>query len=134
MLKDCTGAEKLLGVEVRRNLGRPEFSIKFEVVVDGETEERNVTLKPGIWNKGAIVSALVRAAYSQDEMEAINNNRLSVLADLMEGIRTEGVVGAIKVIVTQSAEAKAEYETMQKWRATVKRWAAELLTQHPELC
>lgn len=134
MLKDCTGAEKLLGVEVRRNLGRPEFTIKFEVVVDGETEERNVTLKPGIWNKGAIVSALVRAAYSQDEMEAINNNRLSVLADLMEGIRTEGVVGAIKVIVNQSSEAKAEYETMQKWRATAKRWAAELLTQHPELC
>lgn len=134
MLKDCTGAEKLLGVEVRRNLGRPEFTIKFEVVVDGETEERNVTLKPGIWNKGAIVSALVRAAYSQNEMEAINNNRLSVLADLMEGIRTEGVVGAIKVIVNQSPEAKAEYETMQKWRATAKRWAAELLTQHPELC
>ena len=134
MLKDCTGAERLLGVEVKRNLGRPEFTIKFEVVVDGEPEERNVTLKPGIWNKGAIVSALVRAAYSQDEMEAINNNRLSVLADLMEGIRTEGVVGAIKVIVNQSAEAKAEYETMQKWRATVKRWAAELLTQHPELC
>ena len=104
------------------------------MVVDGETEERNVTLKPGIWNKGAIVSALVRAAYSQDEMEAINNNRLSVLADLMEGIRTEGVVGAIKVIVNQSSEAKAEYETMQKWRATAKRWATELLTQHPELC
>ena len=134
MLKDCTGAEKLLGVEVRRNLGRPEFTIKFGVVVDGETEERNVTLKPGIWNKGAIDSALVRAAYSQDEMEAINNNRLSVLADLMEGIRTEGVVGAIKVIVNQSSEAKAEYETMQKWRATAKRWATELLTQHPELC
>ena len=132
MLKDCTGAEKLLGVEVRRNLGRPEFTIKFEVVVDGETEERNVTLKPGIWNKGAIVSALVRAAYTQDEMEAINNNRLSVLADLMEGLRTEGLVGAIKVIVNQSAEAKAEYDTMQKWRATAKRWAAELLTQYPE--
>lgn len=134
MLKDCTGAERLLGVEVKRNLGRPEFTIKFEVVVDGETEERNVTLKPGIWNKGAIVSALVRAAYSQDEMEAINNNRLSVLADLMDGLRTEGLVGAIKVIVNQSSEAKAEYETMQKWRATAKRWAAELLTQHPELC
>ena len=134
MLTNCTGEEKLLQVEVKRNLGRPEFTIKFEVVVDGETEERNVTLKPGIWNKGAIVSALVRAAYSQDEMEAINNNRLSVLADLMEGLRTEGLVGAIKVIVNQSAEAKAEYETMQRWRATAKRWAAELLTQYPEVC
>ena len=134
MLKDCTGAERLLGVEVKRNLGRPEFTIKFEVVGDAGLEERNVTLKPGVWYKGAIVSALVRAAYSQDEMEAINNNRLSVLADLMDGIRSEGVVGAIKVIVNQSEEAKAEYETMQKWRATAKKWAAELLTQYPELC
>ena len=134
MLKDCTGAERLLEVEVKRNLGRPEFTIKFEVVGDSGPEERNVTLKPGVWNKGAIVSALVRAAYSQDEMEAINNNRLSVLADLMDGIRSEGVVGAIKVIVNQSEEAKAEYETMQKWRATAKKWAAELLTQYPELC
>ena len=104
------------------------------MVGDAGPEERNVTLKPGVWNKGAIVSALVRAAYSQDEMEAINNNRLSVLADLMDGIRSEGVVGAIKVIVNQSEEAKAEYETMQKWRATAKKWAAELLTQYPELC
>lgn len=134
MLKDCTGAERLLGVEVKRNLGRPEFTIKFEVLVDGESAERSVTLKPGVWNKGAIIAALVRAAYSQDEMEAINNNRLSVLADLMDGLRTEGLVGAIKVIVNQSAEAKAEYETMQKWRATAKRWAAELLTQYPEVC
>ena len=134
MLKDCTGAEKLLGVEVKRNLGRPEFTIKFVVVGDAGPEERNVTLKPGVWNKGAFVSALVRAAYSQDEMEAINNNRLSVLTDLMEGLRTEGLVGAIKVIVNQSAEAKAEYETMQRWRATAKRWAAELLTQYPEVC
>ena len=101
---------------------------------EAEPEERNVTLKPGVWNKAAIVSALVRSAYSQDEMEAINNNRLAVLADLMEGLRTEGLVGAIKVIVNQSAEAKAEYETMQKWRATAKRWAAELLTQYPEVC
>ena len=134
MLKDCTGAERLLGVEVKRNLGRPEFTIKFEVVGDEGPEERNVTLKPGVWNKGAIVSALVRAAYSQDEMEAINNNRLSVLADLMDGIRSEGVVGAIKVIVNQSEEAKAEYDTMQKWRATAKKWATDLLSQYPELC
>ena len=134
MLTNCTGEEKLLQVEVKRNLGRPEFTIKFEVVEDGETAARNVTLKPGVWNKAAIVSALVRAAYTQDEMEAINNNRLSVLADLMEGLRTEGLVGAIKVIVNQSAAAKAEYDTMQKWRATAKRWAAELLTQYPEVC
>ena len=132
MLTNCTGEEKLLQVEVKRNLGRPEFTIKFEVVEDGETAERNVTLKPGVWNKAAIISALVRAAYTQDEMEAINNNRLSVLADLMEGLRTEGLVGAIKVIVSQSEDAKAEYDTMQKWRATAKRWAAELLAKYPE--
>ena len=134
MLKDCTGAEKLLGVEVKRNLGRPEFTIRFEVVVDGETEERNVTLKPGVWNKAAIISALVRAAYSQDEMEAINNNRLLVLTSMTDAMKTDGIIGAIKVIKEQSEEAKAEYDAMQAWRATAKRWAAELLTQYPEVC
>ena len=134
MLKDCTGAERLLGVEVKRNLGRPEFTIKFEVAGDAEPEERNVTLKPGVWNKAAIVSALVRAAYSQDEMEAINNNRLAVLDDMMDAFRTNGAVGAIKVITEQAVEARQEFLTMQEWRATAKRWATELLTQYPELC
>ena len=51
----------------------------------------------------------------------------------MDGIRSEGVVGAIKVIVNQSEESKAEYDTMQKWRTTAKRWAAELIAEYPEL-
>jgi len=134
MLEICTGAEKLLGVEEKRNLGRPEFTIRFEVVADGEPVERNVTLKPGVWNKDAIIAALIRSAYSQNEMEAINNNRLSVLNDMMNAIRTDGLVGAIKVVVEQSTEAKHEYDTMQKWRATAKKWANELLSQYPELC
>ena len=134
MLTNCTGEEKLLQVEVKRNLGRPEFTIKFEVVEDGETAERNVTLKPGVWNKAAIVSALIRAVYSQDEMEAINNNRLALLTDMMDALKSDGLIGAVKVIREQSEIAKAEYETMQKWRATAKKWANELLTYHPEIC
>lgn len=134
MLDNCTGAEKLLGVEVKKNLGRPEFTIKFEVVADGEPVEHNVTLKPGVWNKSAIIAALVRSAYSQDEMEAINNNRLAVLDDMMDAFRTNGVVGAIKVITEQAVEARQEFLTMQKWRATAKEWAKELLTQYQELC
>ena len=134
MLKNFTGAGKLLGVEKRIILGRPEFTIRFEVVADGEPVERNVTLKPGVWNKDAIIAALIRSAYSQNEMVAINNNRLSVLNDMMNAIRTDGLVGAIKVVVEQSTEAKHEYDTMQKWRATAKKWANELLSQYPELC
>lgn len=134
MLENYTGKEKLLGVEVKKNLGRSEFTIRFEVVEDGEPVERNVTLKPGVWNKSAIIAALVRSAYSQDEMEAINNNRLAVLDDMMDAFRTNGVVGAIKVITEQAVEARQEFLTMQKWRATAKEWAKELLTQYPELC
>lgn len=134
MLTNCTGEEKLLQVEVKRNLGRPEFTIKFEVVENGETAERNVTLKPGVWNKAAIVSALIRAVYSQDEMEAINNNRLALFTDIMDALKSDGLIGAVKVIKEQSEIAKAEYETMQKWRATAKKWANELLTYHPEIC
>ena len=53
---------------------------------------------------------------------------------MMNAIRTDGLVGAIKVVVEQSTEAKHEYDTMQKWRATAKKWANELLSQYPELC
>ena len=134
MLTNCTGEEKLLQVEVKRNLGRPEFTIKFEVVGDEGTEERNVTLKPGVWNKGAIISALVRAAYSQDEMEAINNNRTSFLSSILSALVTDGVLGAMNFVKDSDAETAAEYSTMQKWRATAKKWATELLTQYPELC
>ena len=134
MLTSCTGEERILQVEMKRNLGRPEFTIKFEVVENGEAAERSVTLKPGVWNKAAIVSALIRAVYSQDEMEAINNNRLALLTDMMDALKSDGLIGAVKIIKEQSEIAKAEYDTMQKWRATAKKWAAELLSFHPEIC
>ena len=134
MLKDCTGAEKLLGVEVKRNLGRPEFTIKFEVLVDGESAERSVTLKPGVWNKGAIIAALVRAAYSQDEMEAINSNRTAFLTKVISAFVKEGPLGALNVAKEVSEESLTEFNTMQVWRATAKRWAVELITQYPVLC
>ena len=134
MLKNFTGAGKLLGVEKRIILGRPEFTIRFEVVADGEPVECNVPLKPGVWNRSAVISALIRSFYSQDEMEAISNNRLSAFNDMMNAIRTDGLVGAVKVVVEQDEEANHEYETMQRWRATAKRWAKELLLQYPERC
>ena len=104
------------------------------MAADGETAERSVTLKPGVWNKGAIIAALVRSLYSQDEMEAINNNRLLVLTSMTDAMKTDGIIGAIKVIKEQSEEAKAEYDAMQAWRATAKRWATDLLSQYPEVC
>lgn len=102
------------------------------MVENGEAAERSVTLKPGVWNKAAIVSALIRAVYSQDEMEAINNNRLALLTDMMDALKSDGLIGAVKIIKEQSEIAKAEYDTMQKWRATAKKWAVELLTLYPE--
>ena len=132
MLKNFTGAGKLLGVEKRIILGRPEFTIRFEVVADGEPVECNVPLKPGVWNRSAVISALIRSFYSQDEMEAISNNRLSVFNDMMNAIRTDGVSGAVKVMADMS-ETDNEYETMQKWRKIAKKWATELIHQYPEI-
>ena len=59
-----------------------------------------------MWRKDLIISAIIRAKYSADEMEAITNN---VLADITD------------------RNAREEHRAMQQWRMKAKQWATELM-------
>ena len=68
-------------------------------------------LPVGVWNRGAIISAIVRMRYSADDVEAIVNN---VLADPLNPARMD------------------EYQALQQWRRTAKEYATELMAYADE--
>lgn len=61
---------------VKNHLGRPQMTIKV-----GMGSEDMVTLPVAVWNYGAIVSALIRHKYSENEVEAIMRNLLGKKMD-----------------------------------------------------
>lgn len=94
-------------VSVRRDLGQNIFSVAFDIDETAEGYEyRTAELPPGVWRKDLIISAIIRARYSADEMEAITNN---VLADITDGA------------------AREEHRAMQQWRMKAKQWARDLM-------
>lgn len=107
--KDITKLDKP-PVTIRRVLGMPIYSIIGNIREDtehGVTVWDEVELPPSVWNKGAIVSALIRMRYTADDVEAIVNN---VLSDPFNDDRM------------------SEYEALQRWRTECKEYASELMT------
>lgn len=94
-------------VSARRDLGQNIFTVAFDIneTADGY-EFETAELPPGMWRKDLIISAIIRAKYSADEMEAITNN---VLADITD------------------RNAREEHRAMQQWRMKAKQWARELM-------
>lgn len=86
---------------VQNDLGRKRAIVKV-----GNGYETLVELEPGVWGYGAIVAALVKSRYTNDEMQAIVNNHL--LGD-------------------DNLENEQEYDDMQEWRRKCKARAKELL-------
>lgn len=71
---------------VKNHLGRPEMTIKV-----GMGSEDFIALPTAVWNYGAIVSALIRYKYSENEVEAIMRNLLGKkmdAADEFEALNT----------------------------------------------
>ena len=94
-------------VSARRDLGQNIFTVAFDIEHTAEGYEyETAELPPGVWRKDLIISAIIRAKYSGDEMEAITNN---VLADMT------------------SKQARDEHWAMQQWRKKAKQWATELM-------
>lgn len=94
-------------VSVRRDLGQNIFTVAFNVTeVENGYEFETAKLPPGVWRKDLIISAIIRAKYSADEMEAIHNN---VLADLTDN------------------DAKSAHTAMQQWRQKAKQWSREIM-------
>lgn len=94
-------------VSVRRDAGQNIFTVAFDINETAEGYEfETAELPPGVWRKDLIISAIIRARYSADEMEAIAMN---VLADI------------------SSKDARNEHRAMQQWRMKAKQWARELM-------
>lgn len=102
-------------VVVNNDLGRKRVTIRVERDCDSTVE-----LETGVWNYGAIVSALVRAKYSADDIEAITNNNIALLTMPSE---------VSSAASEEDREEKlAEFKEMQEWRSKCKERARELLT------
>ncbi|MCM1219921.1 MAG: hypothetical protein NC548_36070 [Lachnospiraceae bacterium] len=113
-------------LSVVRNLGRKQVTVNFdikELPEDDSTGYRyswqSVTLAPGVWSYGAIVSAIVALEYNPNEIEAMTANLMSALA----GILTEGL-GKI-------AEYKDEFAAFTKWRLHAKEVAKAIIDKYP---
>ena len=74
-----------------------------------------IELPVGVWNYGAIVSALFRTKYSEDAVEAIINNNIALIA-VPSAVDDE-----------EGQQKLSEFEEMQKWREQCKARAKELL-------
>lgn len=68
---------------------------------------RSVRLEPGVWSYDAIVSAIIRAEYPSDRMEAVVNNYL---------------------VSPDEGDHRAEFTTLQEHRAKAKRVAREVIS------
>lgn len=101
-------------VVVNNDLGRKKVTIRVEKGGDNTVE-----LETGVWNYGAIVSALVRAKYSADDIEAITNNNIALLTMPSE---------VSSAASEEDREEKlAEFWKMQEWRSKCKERAKELI-------
>lgn len=103
-------------VIVQNDLGRKKAIIKV-----GNGNDTMVELETGVWNYGAIVSTLVRAKYSEDEVEAIINNNIALLA-------------TPSAVSDEDGQQKlSEFQQMQEWREKCKARAKELLAIGEEM-
>ena len=104
------GNEKPEDVVIKLRLGQRQYTVNFNVEsLKNETYKyrwQSVTLEPGVWAYGAIVSAIVGLRYPDDVMQAIVNNFL---------------------IEPKTDEAIGEMEAMQAWRAYAKTVAKQCL-------
>lgn len=89
---------------------------RFVVSVKVEAESNDfVTLPIAVWNYGAIVSALIRHKYSENEVEAIVNNCIMLIQN------------PSSVSEEESKEKMNEFNEFQEYREKCKARAKELL-------
>lgn len=104
------GNEKPRPVESKLRLGQRQRTVNFNVreLTEGPYKYgwQSVTLEPGVWNYGPIVSAIINLEYPADKMQAVVNNYLADQDD---------------------PEAAGEMLDMQQWRALAKKVAKDVL-------
>lgn len=83
----------------------------------------SVILPMGVWNKSVIINALIRAKYSQDQVEAIINNHFLAIGEWLEA----------KFVGSTDPFIDSEYDGLQNWRKTCKQLADEALAIYPAI-
>ena len=98
-----------------RRLGQPVYTINM-FVEEWEDGFRwvSVTLPLGVWERNAIINALINLYYPTDRMDAIRNN-YDLVRDGVAGDKTE--------------EYTKEYLDMQAWRKKAKELADEIIEE-----
>ena len=95
---------------------------RFVVSVKVEAESNDfVTLPIAVWNYGAIVSALIRHKYSENEVEAIVSNSLMLMQN------------PSSVSEEESNEKLNEFNEFQEYREKCKERAKELFSIGEEM-
>ena len=101
---------ELQDITIGYDCGRFVVSVKV-----GMGSDRMVTLPVAVWNYGAIVSALIRHKYSENEVEAIVSNSLMLMQN------------PSSVSEEESNEKLNEFNVFQEYREKCKARAKELL-------
>lgn len=110
--------ERPAPIEVQKYCGMKIRTINFDIQ-DADVEDyafmwKRVTLPVSVWDYPSIVAAIIKAAYPEDDMQAINNNYLRTLdgSELDPNKREEYI---------------AEHHEMNAYRDHAKIVALELL-------
>lgn len=106
------------------NLGRRQRTVNFDIEELAEVDPagnthswRSVTLEPGVWSYGSLVSAIVGLRYQSDSVEAITANIIGT----MTGETPE----------EKRAEYEEEFNAFSAWRNHAKEVAKHILEQYP---
>ena len=104
------GNERPDDVVMKLRLGQRQYTVNFNVESAEGTEYKyrwqSVTLEPGVWAYGPLVSAIVSERYPEDAMQAVVNNYL---------------------LEPRTDEAVAEFKAMQNWRTFAKEVAQKAI-------
>lgn len=103
-------------IQVASHLGRPVITIMV-----GMGSDNFITLPVAVWNYGAIVSALIRHKYSENEVEAIVSNCILLMQN------------PSSVSEEESNEKLNEFNEFQEYREKCKARAKELLSIGEEM-
>ena len=91
----------------------------------------SLTMGSARWSYSEIVESIIREKYTNDQMEAITNNMNVVVAEFFNVLVTDGLMDAIKYLVTSVKDDNMNnFKSMQEWRALAKREARDVLKMY----
>ena len=104
------GNEKPDSVVMKLRLGQRQYTVNFNVESAEGTGYKyrwqSVTLEPGVWEYGPLVSAIISERNPEEAMQAVVNNYL---------------------LEPRTDDAVAEFNAMQSWRAFAKDVAHQVI-------